>query len=64
MELPSSFLLTIGILIAGNIGVIITMITFIFKAGQFVADTKSGILEAKESSINAHKRIDHIEKYV
>jgi fructose-specific phosphotransferase system IIC component len=61
MTLPTSFYTLVGTLIVANIGTIIAVFVFIFKAGIFVAETKSGIKDAKDSSIRAHKRIDKIE---
>ena len=61
MELPSSFYIIIGTLVIGNLGLIITVFTFLFKAGAFVADTKSGIKDAKDAAVRAHKRIDKLE---
>ncbi len=61
-EIPSSFYIIIGILIVGNLGVIITVLTFIFKAGSFVAETKAGITDAKECAVRAHVRIDKFDQ--
>lgn len=61
MEMPSWAYTIVGVLILSNLGVIITFITFIFKAGQFVARTDHGIKEAKDAAIRAHKRIDKLE---
>ena len=59
-QIPPSFYAIVGALIVANIGVIITFITFIFKAGMFVANTKAGIKDAKDSAVRAHKRIDSL----
>lgn len=59
-KLPPEFYIAIGVLVIGNFGVILTMLTFIFKAGLFVSDTKLGITDAKGCAIRAHKRIDSI----
>lgn len=61
VQIPTSFYVIIGILVIGNISVLITVITFIFKAGFFVSETKMGIENVKEISVRAHKRIDLIE---
>jgi hypothetical protein len=61
-KLPQSALVMIGTLIVCNVGVIITIVTFIFKAGMFVAATKSGIKAANDTGVRAHKRIDQVEK--
>jgi len=61
MEIPQSGYILIGALIVGNLGVILSLLTFIFKAGQFVAETKSGIKDSKDTGIRAHKRIDKLE---
>lgn len=60
-EIPQVFYYSIGILVIGNLSVIITLLTFIFKAGYFVAETKDGIKDSKDTGIRAHKRIDKIE---
>lgn len=57
-QLPAGVYLAIGVLTVGNLGVIITMLTFIFKAGMFVSSTKMGVKDAKDSAVRAHKRID------
>jgi hypothetical protein len=61
-SLPPVFLIAIGTLVVCNLGVIITVITFIFKAGMFVTATKMGIKDSKDAAIRAHKRIDGLEK--
>lgn len=58
---PMAVLGFVGLLVLSNIGVIITFITFIFKAGMFVSDTKAGIAKAQDAGVRAHKRIDKIE---
>ncbi len=63
-ELPASVYAIVGILIVGNLATIGTLIVFIFKCGIFVADTRSGIKDAKAASVRAHKRIDRIESEV
>jgi hypothetical protein len=60
-ELPSSFYAIAGILVISNFGIIITFIGFIFKTGQYVANTKRDIKDAKDASTRAHKRIDRLE---
>jgi hypothetical protein len=60
--IPSSFFIAIGVLVLCNIGVIVTLISFIFKAGMFVSTTKAGIKDAKEAAIRAHRRVDNHEK--
>lgn len=62
--LPQNFYIAIGALVICNIGVLITIITFIFKAGMFVANTKTGIKDAKDSAVRAHKRIDSVESQI
>lgn len=59
-QLPTSFYIAVGFLVIANLGTIGTMLAFIFKAGMFVADTKAGIKESKETAVRAHKRIDKI----
>lgn len=56
--LPSSVYLVIGILSVGNLGVIISLLAFIFRAGMFVARTNAGIADAKGCAVRAHDRID------
>ncbi len=59
-ELPTSFYAIAGILIVSNLGMIITFVGFIFKVGQYVANTKRDITEAKEMGVRAHKRINKL----
>ncbi len=61
VKIPTSFYILVGTLVVGNIGVLITFVGFIFKAGMFVSDTKQGIAAAKDCSVRAHKRIDMLE---
>jgi outer membrane murein-binding lipoprotein Lpp len=35
---------------------------YIFKGGMFVAETKSGIKDAKDAAVRAHKRIDKLQE--
>jgi len=63
-QIPTAFYVAIGILVLANLGVIISLVTFIFKAGMFVSETRSGIKDAKETSVRAHKRIDLLESTV
>lgn len=60
--IPTNFYVLVGILVVANFGVIVTFITFIFKAGMFVSSTKAGISEAKAAAVRAHKRIDKLEE--
>lgn len=60
-ELPQEFYISIGIVVACNLGVIITMLGAIFKAGKFVAATEHGIADAKDCGVRAHKRIDDLK---
>ena len=59
--IPTSFYVIIGVLVVANFSSLLALATFIYKAGMFVADTKSGIKESKDSSVRAHKRIDKVE---
>ena len=61
MEIPASFYAVVGVLVVGQFATLITLLTFIFKAGMFVRETQLGVKEAKESAIRAHKRIEKIE---
>jgi hypothetical protein len=61
-EIPTSVYVIVGTLIVANIGTIMTVLTFIFKGGMFVAETRSGIKDAKEAAVRAHKRIDVIKE--
>ena len=64
MEIPSIFYYIIGFLMVSNFSVIIAFVTFIFKAGKFVANTENGIVDAKDAAVRAHKRLDkHEELY-
>lgn len=60
-ELPDSFYIAMGVLVVANLGVILSMLTLIFKAGQFVSSTNMGIADAKDCGIRAHKRIDDLK---
>lgn len=63
-EIPPVFYYLIGLMVVTNLGSIGAMITFIFKAGKFVANTESGIEDAKSTAVRAHKRMDkHEEVY-
>ena len=62
VQIPTSVYIMIGTLIVANIGTVLTVLTFIFKGGMFVAETKNGIKDAKEAAVRAHKRIDKIEE--
>lgn len=59
-EIPTSFYLIVGVLVVTNVTAIIALITFIFKCGEFVANTKSGIKDAKDTGVRAHQRIDRL----
>lgn len=61
-QIPTSAYVTVGVLILGNLTVILTLLTFIFKSGMFVAETKVGIKDAKDTAVRAHKRIDEVEE--
>ncbi len=61
-EIPASFYAILGILVVTNVGTVGALIVFIFKCGMFVADTKSGIRDAKDTAVRAHLRIDKIEE--
>jgi len=60
-QIPNSVYIVVGTLVVANLGVILTVLTFIFKGGMFVAETRGGIKDAKETGVRAHKRIDVIE---
>jgi fructose-specific phosphotransferase system IIC component len=60
-QIPQSVYILVGTLIIANIGTVITVLTFIFKGGMFVAETRSGVKDAKETGVRAHKRIDVLE---
>ena len=61
-ELPASLYAVVGILVITHLASIGTFIVFIFKCGVFVADTKSGIKDAKETAVRAHLRIDEFKR--
>lgn len=61
-QIPTSVYILVGTLIVANLGATLTVLTFIFKGGMFVAETKSGIKDAKETGVRAHKRIDVLEE--
>jgi len=60
-SLPPSIYAIIGILIITNLSTVGAVIVFIFKCGFFVAETKSGILDAKATAVRAHRRIDSLD---
>lgn len=60
VNIPTSLYVVVGLLVVGNFGVIISLLTLIFKAGMFVAATRDGIKNAKDTAVRAHKRIDKI----
>lgn len=60
-ELPASFYAVVGILTVTNLATLFALLTLIFKAGLFVAETKAGILNAHETAVRAHKRIDGMD---
>lgn len=61
-ELPASFYAMLGFIIFTQLTAIGTMIALVFKGGLFVAETRSGIKDAKDAAIRAHKRIDRFEE--
>lgn len=61
MEVSAQFTNTIGVLVISNVAVLISVIVFIFKAGMFVSETRTGITKAQETSNRAHSRIDRLE---
>lgn len=63
-QIPTWVYVTIGTLVVSNLGSIISFAVFIFKCGVFVADTKSGIKDAKDTAVRAHLRIDKIKNTV
>jgi len=60
-QIPTSLYVVIGALFLANIASVISIFTFIFKAGMFVSETKTGIMDAKNTGVRAHKRIDNLE---
>lgn len=60
MEIPASLYAIVGILVVTNLSTVGALIVFIFKCGFFVAETKSGIRDAKDTAIRAHLRIDKL----
>lgn len=61
MEIPTVFYAVAGFVVLTNLGLGLTVLGFIFKAGGFVAETKLGIKDAKDTGVRAHKRIDKLE---
>lgn len=59
-QIPTSFYVVLGVLITANFGVILSLLTLVFKAGSFVATTNAGIKEAKDTAVRAHKRVDKL----
>ena len=60
-QLPTAFYVVIGTLIFGNLGLLLSLLTIIFKAGRFVTATEMGIMDAKDCAVRGHKRIDVLE---
>lgn len=60
IQIPTSVYVLVGTLVVANLGVVFTVLTFIFKGGMFVAETKAGIKDAKDTGVRAHKRIDDL----
>lgn len=61
-QIPTSVYVVVGTLILANIGTILTVLTFIFKGGMFVSETRAGIKDSKDTAVRAHLRIDEIKK--
>lgn len=61
-QIPQGFFIAVGAMMVLNFGAIITLLTFIFKSGVFVAKTEAGIKDATERANRAHKRISEHEK--
>jgi len=61
-QIPSALYYIVGIMVVTNLSTVGALIVFIFKAGMFVADTKSGIKDSKETGVRAHVRIDKVEE--
>ncbi len=59
-EIPAALYAIVGILVVTNLATVGSLIVFIFKCGMFVATTRSGIKDAKETAVRAHLRIDKI----
>ncbi len=62
IEIPPALYAIVGALIITNIGAIGSLALFVFKVGMFVADTKSGVNDAKERANRAHARITKHEE--
>ncbi len=60
VEIPGALYAVVGILVVTNLSTVGALIVFIFKCGMFVADTKSGIADAKATAVRAHLRLDKI----
>ncbi len=63
-EIPPALYAIVGILVVTNLSTVGALIIFIFKCGVFVADTKSGINDARGKAVRAHKRIDNIQNHL
>lgn len=61
-QLPPELYAIVGILVVTNLSTVGTLIVFIFKCGMFVAETKTGIKDAKDSAVRAHIRIDALSE--
>ena len=61
-EIPVGLYYLIGVMVISNLGTIGALISFIFKAGKFVANTEKGIENAHDTAVRAHKRLDRHEE--
>lgn len=63
-EISNETYIAMIILIVANAGVILTLLTLVFKAGSFVSATNLGIADAKDCGVRAHKRIDDLKEEI
>jgi hypothetical protein len=59
-QIPTIFYVVVGVMILGNLSLILTLLTIIFKAGRFVTATEMGVANATNLAKLAHKRIDKL----
>lgn len=60
-QMPSGVYLVVGILVLGNLGTILAIFRGIWWLSGEMRETKMNIIDAKETAIRAHKRIDKYE---
>ena len=63
-QLPVSVYYVVGILVLANLGTIITVLTFIFKAGKWVGQTDIRLGKLEQDANAAHEKIRFVRGLV